>query len=153
MNILRRVLSRLSGSVSDPVFGSMAQQDGHWTGQGTWEHSPSPFSITVYRTGAVPSQVDRAVFQALARDYVALRSGLQVALHGLWDANRRKTGRQPVDFGGALDLWARITLQGVGLYPDGHAELIYGFEDLGYLAGAFIVSVRDGQVEPVEYVE
>jgi len=153
MNLLRRVLSSLTGSVSDPVLGSLAQQDGQWTGRGTWEHSPSPFSLTVYREGEAPSQVDRATFQALARDYPALRSGLQEALHQLWDANQSRPGRQSANFGGALDLWSRITLQGVGLYPDGHAELVYGFDDPSYPDGAFIVSVRGRWVEPVEYVE
>lgn len=153
MNLFRRVLGSLSGSLQDPVLGSLAQQDGRWTGQRTWEHSPGPFSLTVYRKGEMPSPADRAAFQALARNYPGLRSGLQEALHQLWDASRSQTGRQAADFGGALDLWARITLQGVGLYPDGHVELIYGFDGPGCPDGAFIVSVRDRQVEPVEYVQ
>jgi hypothetical protein len=153
MNLLRRMFGRLPGSVRDPVLGSLVQREGQWTGVTSWDHSPQRFALTVHRTGEVPSQLDRATFQALARDYPALRTGLQDALHQLWSTARSQAEPEATDFGGSLELWSRISLQGMGLHPDGHAELIYGLEDSSRFEGAFIVSVRGLEVKPLEYVE
>lgn len=153
MNFLRRVFNKFSGAVSDPVLGSMVREDDYWTGQIGWEHSPRPFSLTVHRANEVPAEADRNTFQALSRNYPALRTDLQGALYQLWIAARDNAKSQSPDFGGSLDLWSRVTLQGVGIHPDGHANLIYGLEDSTDFEGAFIVAVRGLDVSAVEYVE
>ena len=153
MGLLHRLLGRLPDSVQDPVLGPLARQDGQWTGQTCWEHSPRGFSLTINRADELPTASDRSAFQTLARDYPALRTGLQGALHALWTTAVDKAGPDQTAFGGSLDLWARITLQGVVLHQDGHADLIYGLDDPDPLDGAFIVSVLGHDVTPLEYVD
>jgi len=153
MSFLRRLFG-LSDAVVDPVLGSMVERDGQWTGRASWAHSPQPFALTVNRASEVPSQADRDLFQTLSRDYPALRTELQDALYRLWPEARSTAETElPPDFGGSLDLWSRLALQGMGLFPDGHAEFIYGLDDESVLEGAFIVSVRGQEVSPLEYVE
>ena len=152
MNILRRIFGGLPGTFNDPLFGALTRQDGLWSGQLTWDHTPTPFSLTVHRANEVPSQVDRTVFEALRCAYPALRSSLQGAVHDLWSGARKAHADELPDLGGSLDLWARLQLQGVGLHEDGHAQLIFGFTDPTLPDGAFIVSVHGTEVEPLEYL-
>ncbi len=150
MNLLRRILGGLPGTLEDPVLGRLALADGYWSGQTSWTHTPTPFALTVHRKGEAPSQSDRKAFEVLTRSYPGLRSALQDALFRLWTAAKVSNGPA---FGSSPDLWARLVLQGVGLHPDGHAELIYGFADESHPEGAFIVSVSGRTVRPLEYVE
>ena len=148
-----KFLRRLFGTLHDPVLGSLVRRDGQWMGQTSWNHSKQPFLLTILRRGEDPSPADRATFQALARDYPALRTELESALHQLWSTARSTAQVEPADFDGSLGLWSRMALQGVGLHPDGHAELIYGLDEASGIDGAFIVSVRGLEVRPLEYVE
>ncbi|MFN0039914.1 MAG: hypothetical protein ACKVP2_10430 [Burkholderiales bacterium] len=153
MNVLRRLFGGLPGKVNDPVFGALTQRDGAWSGTMAWDHSPVPFALTVYRDDEVPSQADRVMFETLRRDYVALRPALQEALSELWSASRDIDATESLKFGGVFDLWAKLNLQAAGLYPDGHAELIFGFAGENLPEGAFIVAVHGKKVAPLEYVE
>ena len=153
MTFLRGLFGGLANSCKDPVFGSLQRLDGQWSGRMTWQHSPIPFALTVHRTDEVPSRVDRAVFEELQRNYPAMRSSLQGALHDLWSAVPGASGSEFPGVGSSLDLWAKLQLQGLGLHPDGHVELIYGFTDESLPEGAFIVSAHGTDVEPLEYVE
>jgi len=150
MDLLRRIFGGLPSTLEDPVLGRLAMADGYWSGQASWSHTPTPFALTVHRKGETPSQSDRKSFEVLSRNYPGLRSALQAALFKLWTAAQVKNG--PV-FGSSPDLWAGLVLQGVGLHPDGHAELIYGFADESHPEGAFIVSVSGRMVKALEYVE
>ena len=153
MNILRRLFGGLPDSFNDPLFGVLIRRDGLWSGQMTWEHTPTPFSLTVHRAEEAPSQTERVVFEALRRDYPAMRSSLQGALHDLWIARPGANGPAFPSVGGSLDLWAKLQLQGVGLHQDGHAELIYGFYDASLPQGALIVSAHGTALAPMEYVD
>lgn len=141
-----------SGPVDDPVLGTLDRRDGQWAGQLRWSHSRHPFALTVDRADSAPTAQDRATFEALARDYPALRAGLEAALHRLWNTARDSL-EAPPDISGSLELWSRMEVQGVALRADGRADLIYGFAGDSPVEGAFVVSVRGHEVTPVEYVE
>jgi hypothetical protein len=141
-----------SGSVDDPVLGTLDRRDGQWQGQLRWSHSRHPFALTVDRPDTAPTAEDRATFEALARDYPALRAGLEDALYRLWDT-ARDCVEAPPDISGSLELWSRMEVQGVALRADGCADLIYGLTGDSPVEGVFVVSVRGHEVTPVEYVE
>jgi len=153
MSILRSLFGGLPNSCTDPLFGALVRRDEQWSGQMTWEHTPIPFALTVHRADAVPSRVDRAVFEELQRNYPAMRSALQGALHDLWSTVPGANGPDFPGIGSSLDLWAKLQLQGVSLHPDGHVELIYGFADESLSEGAFIVAAHGTDIEPLEYVD
>ena len=152
MSLLGRMLGSRSASVDDPVLGRLVRRGGQWTGELRWSHSRHPFALTVDRADAAPTAADRATFEALSRDYPALRMGLEDALWRLWDA-ARDTIEAPPEFSGSLELWSRVEVQGLVLHPDRHADLIYGVAGGSLVEGAFIVSVRGDDVTPLEYVE
>ena len=152
MSFLRR-LFRSPGSVDDPVLGRLVLRDGQWTGQARWAHSAQPFALTVHRGSEAPSEMERAAYLALVRDYPMLRPALQLALDRLWSDARGTIDPPPPDFGGSLGLWSRMALQGLALHPDGRLDLIYGLDDASGVEGAFIVRVQGQEVSPLEYVE
>ena len=152
MNILRRFFKSL-GSVDDPVLGRLIRRGGQWTGQARWPHSAQPFALTLHRGDEVPPDAERTAYLALARDYPTLRPSLQQALDQLWDQARRTLDPAPPDLGGSLDLWSRMTLQGLSLHPDGRLDLIYGLDDASGVEGAFLVQVHGQEVVPLEFVE
>jgi len=107
----------------------------------------------VHRGSEAPSEVERAAYLALERDYPMLRPGLQLALDQLWSSARATIVPAPPELGGSLDLWARMSLQGLALHPDGRLDLIYGLDDASGVEGAFIVRVHGQEVVPLELVE
>ena len=153
MSLLRRLFGGSSGTVDDPVLGRLVLREGQWTGQARWPHSADPFALTVHRGSEAPSEVERAAYLGLERDYPILRPGLQLALDRLWSSARATIVPAPADFGGSLELWSRMSLQGLALHPDGRLDLIYGLDDASGVDGAFIVRVHGQEVAPLEFVE
>jgi hypothetical protein len=152
MSIFSRLLGGLPGSVDDPVLGQLTRADQCWSGTGHWAELPQPFALTIHRDAEIPQDSDRAAYQAQVQGYAARRPDIQHALFTLWEKARPGLGDDAPDFGSALHLWQQLQLQGLGLHPDGHAELIYGFTT-GSPEGAFLVSVQNADVAPLEYVE
>lgn len=152
MGIFSRIFGGHDGTRADPVLGRLTRRGDEWSGQGHWADGGPPFALTVYRQAGPPDEADRALFLQLGRDYPALRPDLQACLADLWRAHRASAETEAPDFANALALWQCLSLQGVGLHADGHAQLVFGFVAEAHPAGAFLIAVRGRQVEPVEYV-
>jgi hypothetical protein len=152
MSIIRRLFGLSPGSLDDPVLGSLKYADKLWSGTTRWPHSPQPVSLTVHRDDAGPQDKDRALYQAVTRNYPGLQSAIHEALFHLWQGAQAELGASAPHFATAVDLGSQLQVQGIGLHADGHAEFIFGFAGEGEPDGAFIVSVRDHTVVPLEYV-
>lgn len=150
MNLLSRILPGVR--IDDPVLGRLAPDDEGWAGEGRLVDGGQPFALTVHRSTG-PSDADRDAYRSLLAEYEALRPEIEVALFTLWKAARAEVATEGASFDDAVTLWDAVSLQGVGIHPDGHVELVYGFDDEDHPEGAFFVTVTGDVVEPVEYVE
>ncbi|MGE4049442.1 MAG: hypothetical protein AB7F38_00120 [Piscinibacter sp.] len=142
--------------MSDPVLGTLERTDDVWSSRTTWVHSDAPFALSVYRSKVVPSPADAQVYEALRQSYKRLSPDIQLALLRLWNDYRAKdvfATKQEPEFVDPLALWHAVQLQGIGVYEDGHVELIYGFASQAHPEGAFMVGIRGQSVEALEYVE